>query len=192
MVLLEEGVLPGIKRNDCFNCLCEFPYKYLDTVDTVNLPLQSHIFFFSGIIDFLVSQHPIAKVLRDHLVFKIAPMLNPDGVYLGNYRYGVEYEFAYFYIYLIYPVLFCHCMASFISFLLKWRFSRDCKLSEVPIEYGDSMANLLASGGRGHLSKIAGYLLCNPPVDMGAKVSLELDLSCFLWMHSLCCSSASM
>ncbi|OXB60291.1 hypothetical protein ASZ78_005102 [Callipepla squamata] len=39
-----------------------------------------------GIIDFLVSQHPIAKVLRDHLVFKIAPMLNPDGVYLGNYR----------------------------------------------------------------------------------------------------------
>ncbi|KQK85461.1 hypothetical protein AAES_43574 [Amazona aestiva] len=40
----------------------------------------------SRIIDFLVSQHPIAKVLRDHLVFKIAPMLNPDGVYLGNYR----------------------------------------------------------------------------------------------------------
>ncbi|RMC08662.1 hypothetical protein DUI87_14910 [Hirundo rustica rustica] len=39
-----------------------------------------------GIIDFLVSHHPIAKVLRDHLVFKIAPMLNPDGVYLGNYR----------------------------------------------------------------------------------------------------------
>ncbi|KAJ7405348.1 hypothetical protein WISP_140056 [Willisornis vidua] len=38
------------------------------------------------IIDFLVSHHPIAKVLRDHLVFKIAPMLNPDGVYLGNYR----------------------------------------------------------------------------------------------------------
>ncbi|XP_055580180.1 cytosolic carboxypeptidase 6 isoform X5 [Falco cherrug] len=43
-------------------------------------------FVCQGIIDFLVSQHPIAKVLRDHLVFKIAPMLNPDGVYLGNYR----------------------------------------------------------------------------------------------------------
>ncbi|XP_054522715.1 cytosolic carboxypeptidase 6 isoform X16 [Pan troglodytes] len=39
-----------------------------------------------GIIDFLVSQHPIARVLREYLVFKIAPMLNPDGVYLGNYR----------------------------------------------------------------------------------------------------------
>ncbi|XP_068095151.1 cytosolic carboxypeptidase 6 isoform X3 [Hyperolius riggenbachi] len=43
-------------------------------------------FVCQGIIDFLASQHPIAKVLRDHLVFKIAPMLNPDGVYLGNYR----------------------------------------------------------------------------------------------------------
>ncbi|XP_053248469.1 BEN domain-containing protein 5 isoform X4 [Podarcis raffonei] len=43
-------------------------------------------FVCQGIIDFLVSPHPIAKVLRDHLVFKIAPMLNPDGVYLGNYR----------------------------------------------------------------------------------------------------------
>ncbi|XP_077133494.1 cytosolic carboxypeptidase 6 isoform X2 [Ranitomeya variabilis] len=43
-------------------------------------------FVCQGIIDFLVSQHPTAKSLRDHLIFKIAPMLNPDGVYLGNYR----------------------------------------------------------------------------------------------------------
>ncbi|KAL1776990.1 cytosolic carboxypeptidase 6 isoform X2, partial [Sigmodon hispidus] len=43
-------------------------------------------FVCQGIIDFLVSQHPIARILREHLVFKIAPMLNPDGVYLGNYR----------------------------------------------------------------------------------------------------------
>uniref|UniRef100_A0A8C9BR50 Cytosolic carboxypeptidase 6 n=1 Tax=Phocoena sinus TaxID=42100 RepID=A0A8C9BR50_PHOSS len=43
-------------------------------------------FVCQGIIDFLVSQHPIARALREHLVFKIAPMLNPDGVYLGNYR----------------------------------------------------------------------------------------------------------
>ncbi|CAB3977681.1 Cytosolic carboxypeptidase 6 [Paramuricea clavata] len=39
-----------------------------------------------GIIDFLVSQHPMAKVLRDYIIFKIIPMLNPDGVVLGNYR----------------------------------------------------------------------------------------------------------
>lgn len=39
-----------------------------------------------GVIDFLVSQHPVAQILRDHVIFKIVPMLNPDGVYLGNYR----------------------------------------------------------------------------------------------------------
>uniref|UniRef100_A0A673K427 ATP/GTP binding protein-like 4 n=1 Tax=Sinocyclocheilus rhinocerous TaxID=307959 RepID=A0A673K427_9TELE len=43
-------------------------------------------FICQGVIDFLVSQHPIAQVLRDHVIFKIVPMLNPDGVYLGNYR----------------------------------------------------------------------------------------------------------
>ena len=41
-----------------------------------------------GLIEFLVSSHPIAKVLRENIVFKIIPMLNPDGVYLGNYRYA--------------------------------------------------------------------------------------------------------
>ncbi|RMZ93773.1 Cytosolic carboxypeptidase 6 [Brachionus plicatilis] len=40
-----------------------------------------------GLIEFLVSPHPIAKVLREHIIFKIIPMLNPDGVYLGNYRF---------------------------------------------------------------------------------------------------------
>ena len=44
------------------------------------------VLFFSGFIDFLISNHPVAKTLREHIVFKIVPMLNPDGVYLGNYR----------------------------------------------------------------------------------------------------------
>ncbi|XP_054281359.1 cytosolic carboxypeptidase 6-like [Macrosteles quadrilineatus] len=39
-----------------------------------------------GIIDFLISNHPMALALRDHVVFKIFPMMNPDGVFLGNYR----------------------------------------------------------------------------------------------------------
>ncbi|XP_035863139.1 cytosolic carboxypeptidase 6 isoform X1 [Sander lucioperca] len=43
-------------------------------------------FICQGVIDFLVSQHPVAQILRDHVIFKIVPMLNPDGVYLGNYR----------------------------------------------------------------------------------------------------------
>jgi hypothetical protein len=34
-----------------------------------------------------MSSHPVALALREHIVFKVLPMLNPDGVFLGNYRY---------------------------------------------------------------------------------------------------------
>ncbi|CAF1160127.1 unnamed protein product [Rotaria sp. Silwood1] len=39
-----------------------------------------------GFIEFIISDHPIAQVLRDNIVFYIVPMLNPDGVFLGNQR----------------------------------------------------------------------------------------------------------
>lgn len=39
-----------------------------------------------GLIDYLVSNAPEAVMLRDHFIFKIVPMLNPDGVINGNYR----------------------------------------------------------------------------------------------------------
>jgi cytosolic carboxypeptidase protein 2/3 len=39
-----------------------------------------------GVIDFLLSGCPEAFVLREKFVFKIVPMLNPDGVINGNYR----------------------------------------------------------------------------------------------------------
>lgn len=39
-----------------------------------------------GIIDFLVSNAIEARVLREHFVFKIIPMINVDGVINGNYR----------------------------------------------------------------------------------------------------------
>ncbi|XP_026680834.1 cytosolic carboxypeptidase 6-like [Diaphorina citri] len=44
-------------------------------------------FICQGIIDLLISNHIIAKTLRSHVVFKIFPMLNPDGVFLGNFRF---------------------------------------------------------------------------------------------------------
>jgi cytosolic carboxypeptidase protein 2/3 len=37
-----------------------------------------------GIIEYLVSDE--ANKLRDRFIFKIIPMLNPDGVRYGNYR----------------------------------------------------------------------------------------------------------
>jgi murein tripeptide amidase MpaA len=39
-----------------------------------------------GAIDFLTSDAPEARVLRDKFVFKLVPMLNVDGVVNGNYR----------------------------------------------------------------------------------------------------------
>eukprot|EP01065_Artemidia_motanka_P025184 TRINITY_DN300_c2_g2_i2.p1 TRINITY_DN300_c2_g2~~TRINITY_DN300_c2_g2_i2.p1 ORF type:complete len:439 (+),score=107.14 TRINITY_DN300_c2_g2_i2:124-1440(+) len=39
-----------------------------------------------GLMSFLVSDCPQARALRSFCVFKIVPMLNPDGVFLGNYR----------------------------------------------------------------------------------------------------------
>ena len=39
-----------------------------------------------GLIKFLLSEQPQAILLRDVCIFKIIPMLNPDGVICGNYR----------------------------------------------------------------------------------------------------------
>ncbi len=39
-----------------------------------------------GIIDYLTGPSLDAKVLRDNFVFKLVPMLNADGVVVGNYR----------------------------------------------------------------------------------------------------------
>lgn len=43
-------------------------------------------FMVEGLINFLLSSHPEAEEARSKFVFKIIPMLNPDGVILGNYR----------------------------------------------------------------------------------------------------------
>ena len=43
-------------------------------------------YIVQGIIEFLVSNDMCAKRLRNTYVFKIIPMLNPDGVIIGNYR----------------------------------------------------------------------------------------------------------
>ena len=43
-------------------------------------------YMIEGIINFLTSNTIEAQILRDKFVFKIIPMLNPDGVIHGNYR----------------------------------------------------------------------------------------------------------
>jgi murein tripeptide amidase MpaA len=46
-------------------------------------------YMVKGIIDYLVGPSLGAKLLRDTFVFKIVPMLNPDGVINGHSRCGL-------------------------------------------------------------------------------------------------------
>lgn len=39
-----------------------------------------------GVMEFLLGDTADARLLRDAFVFKLVPMLNPDGVVVGNYR----------------------------------------------------------------------------------------------------------
>lgn len=48
---------------------------------------KKNITKISGVLDFLTDPNdPEAAILRDNFIFKIIPMLNPDGVVNGNYR----------------------------------------------------------------------------------------------------------
>lgn len=43
-------------------------------------------FVCQGLLEFILGNHPIAAILRKNFIFKIVPMANPDGVFLGNNR----------------------------------------------------------------------------------------------------------
>lgn len=43
-------------------------------------------FIMNGVIEFLCEDDEKAEFLWNNFVFKIIPMLNPDGVIVGNYR----------------------------------------------------------------------------------------------------------
>lgn len=47
---------------------------------------SSSSFVIQGLIEFLLSNEPKAISLRKNYIFKIVPMLNPDGVIRGNFR----------------------------------------------------------------------------------------------------------
>ncbi|KAM7249102.1 hypothetical protein ACFE04_021586 [Oxalis oulophora] len=60
------------------SCYLFVPGSYLVVFEVFEAHLR--------MIDFLISNHPTAEKLRSRVVFKIIPMINPDGVVLGNFR----------------------------------------------------------------------------------------------------------
>lgn len=45
-------------------------------------------FIIEGFLKELVSNSDYARLLRENYLFKVVPMLNPDGVVKGNYRFS--------------------------------------------------------------------------------------------------------
>ena len=43
-------------------------------------------YLMQGSIEFLLSSDPVAVEMRNNFIFKVIPILNPDGVIHGNYR----------------------------------------------------------------------------------------------------------
>ncbi|MFI4956926.1 MAG: M14-type cytosolic carboxypeptidase [Gammaproteobacteria bacterium] len=57
-------------------------------------------FVLEGFINFLISGHPVARSLRNHLIFHIVPMHNVDGVFEGNYRSNpdsIDFESSWYF-----------------------------------------------------------------------------------------------
>ena len=63
--------------------------KFIVITSRVHPGESNSSFLVHGVIKFLLSDQPEAVELRDKFIFKVIPMLNPDGVVYGNYRSSV-------------------------------------------------------------------------------------------------------
>jgi hypothetical protein len=73
--------------NDSFDDLAE--KKAVIFTSRVHPGESNGSYVIQGVIEFLLSNDPVAKNLRKKYIFKIIPMLNPDGVTRGNFRMNV-------------------------------------------------------------------------------------------------------
>lgn len=86
-----KTLCPSIAGNNCdyliisdFNNGKEKKGVFLTSRVHPGEPMSSYVIEY--IIEYLLSNSNIAKILRENFIFKIVPMLNPDGVIIGNYR----------------------------------------------------------------------------------------------------------
>lgn len=90
--IVREPLCCTILGNTCDLLTITSPGKGKSTKRGVVLTARVHpgetvgSWMVKGAIDFLLSEDAEARALRDEFVFKIIPMLNPDGVIQGNYR----------------------------------------------------------------------------------------------------------
>ncbi|XP_067411757.1 cytosolic carboxypeptidase 4 [Emydura macquarii macquarii] len=82
--LLTVTAMPESKSRDDLEQFCNRPYVVL--MARVHPGESNASWVMKGTMEFLVSSDPIAELLRKCFIFKIIPMLNPDGVINGNHR----------------------------------------------------------------------------------------------------------
>ncbi|NWX22263.1 CBPC4 carboxypeptidase, partial [Aegotheles bennettii] len=82
--LLTITAMPDSKKRDDLEQFYNRPYVFL--MARVHPGESNASWVMKGTLAFLVSSDPIADLLRKCFIFKIVPMLNPDGVINGNHR----------------------------------------------------------------------------------------------------------
>ncbi|NXC65813.1 CBPC4 carboxypeptidase, partial [Anhinga anhinga] len=82
--LLTITAMPDSKKRDDLEQFYNRPYVFL--MARVHPGESNASWVMKGTLEFLVSSDPIADLLRKCFIFKVVPMLNPDGVINGNHR----------------------------------------------------------------------------------------------------------
>ncbi|KAB5567755.1 hypothetical protein PHYPO_G00236500 [Pangasianodon hypophthalmus] len=88
--LLTITAMPESSSNDH---ICQFKNRPLMFLSARVHPGETNAsWVMKGTLEFLMSSSPLAQSLRESYIFKIIPMLNPDGVINGNHRCSLSGE----------------------------------------------------------------------------------------------------
>ncbi|XP_070123063.1 cytosolic carboxypeptidase 4 isoform X3 [Equus caballus] len=88
--LVTITAMPESKSADHVEQFRQRPYQVITA--RVHPGESNASWVMKGTLEFLVSSDPVARLLRENFIFKIIPMLNPDGVINGNHRCSLRGE----------------------------------------------------------------------------------------------------
>nr|XP_009511981.1 PREDICTED: cytosolic carboxypeptidase 1 [Phalacrocorax carbo] len=85
--------ITAMPESNYYEHICQFrnrPYVFLSA--RVHPGETNASWVMKGTLEYLMSNNPSAQCLRESYIFKIIPMLNPDGVISGNHRCSLSGE----------------------------------------------------------------------------------------------------
>ncbi|XP_044534030.1 cytosolic carboxypeptidase 1 [Gracilinanus agilis] len=85
--------ITAMPESNYYENICQFrnrPYIFLSA--RVHPGETNSSWVMKGTLEYLMSNNPTAQSLREAYIFKIVPMLNPDGVINGNHRCSLSGE----------------------------------------------------------------------------------------------------